>query len=215
MKPDSKRSSQAEIGGLIDNGHAAGRQIGDFSRLGARIKEARVNRGFNLRALAEIVNCSVGTLSKIENGKTNPSLGMLHKIGAALGINIAALFSDRDLGEKIVMRAGSRPVMLTKEADPDRGGIALERLVPYAGAHLLEGTINIIQPGGGIDTELQHEGEELGYVLEGILELTVEGEIYRLGPGDSFYFRSEMRHTYRNPGGSVARVLWVNTPPTF
>jgi transcriptional regulator with XRE-family HTH domain len=215
MKADSKRSPQAEIGKLIDPGPAASGQNGDFSKLGARIKEARVNRGFNLRELAEIVNCSVGMLSKIENGKTNPSLAMLHKIGAALGINIAALFSDRDLGERIVMRAGSRPLMLTKEADPDHGGIALEQLVPYAGAHLLEGTINIIQPGSGIGTELQHEGEELGYVLEGILELTIEGEIYRLGPGDSFYFRSEMRHTYRNPGGSIARVLWVNTPPTF
>jgi transcriptional regulator with XRE-family HTH domain len=200
---------------MIDNGGGAGTaQIDEVFRLGGRIKEARVNKGLNLRELAEIVGCSVSSLSKIENGKTNPSLSMLHNVGAALGINVAALFSDQEPGEKIVTRAGSRPVMLMDEARPGYD-IALERLVPYAGGHLLEGIINIIQPGGGSDTELQHDGEELGYVLEGVLELKVEGEVYRLGPGDSFCFRSEMRHSYRNPGSSVARVLWVNTPPTF
>jgi transcriptional regulator with XRE-family HTH domain len=200
---------------MIDNGGGIGTvQIDDVFQLGGRIKEARVNKGLNLRELAEIVGCSVGALSKIENGKMNPSLSMLHKIGAALGVNIAALFSEQVPSEKIVMRAGSRPVMLMDEARPGYD-IALERLVPYSGGHLLEGIINIIQPGGGSDTELQHDGEELGYVLEGVLELKVEGEVYRLGPGDSFCFRSEMRHSYRNPGSSVARILWVNTPPTF
>jgi transcriptional regulator with XRE-family HTH domain len=183
-------------------------------RLGVRIKEARVRKGLTLRELAELVACSVGALSKIENQKTNPSLSMLHKIGAALGINIAALFADDEPTGGVVMRAGKRPVIPTD--DVRKGdGIALERLVPYAGDHLLEGIINIIQPGGGSGAEVQHEGEEVGYVLDGEFELRVNGATFRLGPGDSFCFRSEQPHSYRNPGRSISRVIWINTPPTF
>lgn len=219
MKKKRKGHGRTEMPSMMTNPDSKGRgadavEADGAFRLGGRIKEARVNKGLNLRELSEVIGCSVGALSKIENGRTNPSLSMLHKIGVALGINIAALFSEEEPGERIVMRAGSRPIMRMNETRPGHD-IALERLVPYVGSHLLEGIINIIQPGGGTDAELQHDGEELGYVLEGVLELCVDGEVYRLGPGDSFCFRSEVRHSYRNPGSSVARILWVNTPPTF
>jgi uncharacterized cupin superfamily protein len=39
--------------------------------------------------------------------------------------------------------------------------------------------------------------------------------VHELGPGDSFAFPSHLAHAYRNPGSKVARVLWINTPPTF
>ena len=51
--------------------------------------------------------------------------------------------------------------------------------------------------------------------LEGEFELTVDGTTYSLKAGDSFFFRSELPHSYRNPGAIEARVLWVNAPPTF
>lgn len=153
-------------------------------------------------------------LSKIENDKTNPSPSMLHKIGATLDVNVAALFADKEPRGKIVMRAGQRPMMMTDEVR--RGnGLSLERLVPYAKDRLPEGIINIIQPDGGSDVDVQHDGEELGYGLDGVFDLKVNGEAYRLGPGDSFCLRSELPHSYRNPGSSVTRVVWVNTPPTF
>jgi mannose-6-phosphate isomerase-like protein (cupin superfamily) len=62
---------------------------------------------------------------------------------------------------------------------------------------------------------LQHEGEECGYVLEGRLELRVGSKKYSLGRGDSFFFPSTVPHTYHNPGKVIARVVWINTPPTF
>ena len=36
-----------------------------------------------------------------------------------------------------------------------------------------------------------------------------------LREGDSFYFASNMKHRWSNPGKQEAWVLWVNTPPTF
>lgn len=91
----------------------------------------------------------------------------------------------------------------------------LERLVPNGKGHLLQGNIHIIVSGGGSMRTMRHEGDEFGYVLKGLLELSIDDTVHALGPGDSFSFPSNLAHTYRNPGLDVTRVIWINTPPTF
>jgi quercetin dioxygenase-like cupin family protein len=73
----------------------------------------------------------------------------------------------------------------------------------------------VIEPGGNTNGVLQHKGEEVGYVVEGQLELTINSEVRLLNAGDSFYFPSNLPHAYRNPGKTRLRVVWINTPPTF
>jgi transcriptional regulator with XRE-family HTH domain len=197
----------------VSNEPEAELAITDKTRIGAKIRHARLLRELSLKELALKVGCSVSTLSKIEGEKANPSLTMLHKIGAALGSNLAELFSgDEEFG--VITKANDRPVIETDQVR--RGtGILLERLVPYSSGYLLQGNVHIIEPGGGSEDGLKHEGEELGYIIEGQLELTVGGQSYVAEAGDSFFFRSNLPHSYRNPGESVTRVVWVNTPPTF
>ncbi|UHD46418.1 cupin domain-containing protein [Aureimonas altamirensis] len=55
----------------------------------------------------------------------------------------------------------------------------------------------------------------MGLLLEGVIDLHVGDKTYRLEAGDSFAFASEIPHAYNNPGKESARILWVNTPPTF
>ena len=93
--------------------------------------------------------------------------------------------------------------------------IELEALIPGRRGNLLSGYINDIEPGSGSEGVITHEGEEFGYVLDGELELTVDKKKYQLRPGDSFYFRSERPHSYINNRKKLARILWLNTPPTF
>lgn len=90
----------------------------------------------------------------------------------------------------------------------------MERLIPYSREHLLQGNIHLIAPGGGSEP-ISHAGEESGYVLEGEIELVIDGKKMRAKSGDSFHFRSELPHAYRNVGRKPACVLWINTPPTF
>lgn len=91
----------------------------------------------------------------------------------------------------------------------------LERLVVPSPGQLLQGDIHVLEPLARSDEQIHHVGEELGYVLEGELELTLGDQSYSLQAGDSFYFPSTEPHSYRNPGDTVTRILWVNTPPTF
>lgn len=186
----------------------------DEPRIGTRIKHTRLARGLTLKELAGKVGCSVSALSKIENQRANPSITMLHNICGALGYNMATLFADGGDGSSVVTRGKDRPVITTDQLR--RGhGIQLQRLVPYAPGYLLQGNVHLIEPGGYSNEGLQHEGEELGYVIEGVLELNVDGKTYTAEAGDSFFFRSDNPHSYRNPGNTVTRVVWVNTPPTF
>ena len=170
--------------------------------------------GLTLKAVAQVAECSESLLSKLENGHASPSVRMLHRIAGALGVNVASLFAAEDGEGGFVTRADDRPLI---DTDPMRGGrgIRMQRLIPYAGGHLLQGNIHVIEPGGESAGYLEHAGEEVGYVVEGEIELTVADETVILRAGDSFNFRSERPHRYRNPGRAVARVVWINTPPTF
>lgn len=187
------------------------------SKIGHRLKHARLLRGFKLRELADALDCSESFLSKVENDKAQPSLAMLHRIVTALEINIPSLFSDAfqaNTGPVSISRKSSRIGLKTGNHATD-SSIAIERLIVTRRGSLLEANIHVVEAGGHTDGVYAHEGEELGFILEGILELQVADETYSLEEGDSFTFRSDLPHGYRNPGDTTTRVLWVNTPPTF
>jgi transcriptional regulator with XRE-family HTH domain len=184
-------------------------------KIGMRIRHFRLTLGLRLQDLALKVDCSESLLSKIENDRILPSLSMLHRIAAALHTTVGTLCATPgDSLNKVVSRMGERQIVTM---DPLRKGTGtyMERLIPYDPAHLLQANIHVIEAGGGSDGTISHDGEEVGLVLEGQLDLTVADQVYHLGLNDSFSFRSSLPHGYRNPGPGRARVLFVNTPPSF
>ncbi|MEP4377712.1 MAG: cupin domain-containing protein [Alphaproteobacteria bacterium] len=197
----------------MENSTVSADEVGEI-RLGTKLRHARMVRGLLLKDVATKAGCSESLLSKIENGHANPSVQMLHRIANVLGANFNALFASDDLDSGIVARAGERPEIDTDQLRKGRG-IAFERLIPYAPGHLLQGNIHVIAPGGESEGLIDHVGEEVGYVLEGELELFVGDKEFRLSVGDSFHFNSDTPHRYRNPGKVTTRVIWVNSPPTF
>jgi transcriptional regulator with XRE-family HTH domain len=178
------------------------------SGLGVRLRHARLVAGLTLLQLAQKAACSESLISKIERGSATPSLAMLHRLAMALDTNVSALMSEETSSVGPILRQGERPVIKA-------GGIALERLVLPTRGGLLQANIHIVSPGVASDGLIEHVGEELGYVLEGMLELRLGEERYTVGEGDLFTFPSHIPHGYRNVGTSVARILWVNTPATF
>jgi transcriptional regulator with XRE-family HTH domain len=183
-------------------------------RVGLKMKHTRLLKGLTLKQLAELAGCSESVLSRIENGNANPSIKMMHRVALALGMPVSGLFQENLDSSDVVMRQGERPTVGTDQIRRGKGH-KLEALIPSARGNLLSGYINDIEPGGGSEGVIQHEGEEFGYVLDGEIELTVDNRSYQLREGDSFYFRSERPHSYTNNRKTIARVLWVNTPPSF
>lgn len=185
-------------------------------RIGAHLRHARLAKNYSLRQLAEAVGCSESFVSKIENNKVRPSIAMLHSMCSELDINIGTLFSEPQdgTGDVQVLRQGKRRVI---RVDPEWQGkdITLEQVIPQRAAALLQANILEVAPGGYSDGLIEHSGEEFSYMLSGQLELIIGKEMYHLRAGDGVFFRSPLAHGYRNNSDEIARVLWVNTPPSF
>jgi transcriptional regulator with XRE-family HTH domain len=182
--------------------------------LGARLRAERLKKGFTLKSLAERAGCSVSMLSKIENEQASPSLKTLHQITAALDMTIVQLFAESEAAGVSLYRSGERPSVMVRRKK-NQPAIFIERLSPTYPGTMLDANIHTLEPGADSGGDIRHEGEEIGYVLEGAAELCVNGEVIPLVQGDSFYFSSELPHHYRNTFDGTTRILWVNTPPTF
>lgn len=201
--------TQAEVETATTDGEAA------LSALGPRVRHARMVRGMTLKALADAAACSESMLSRIERGQAMPSLATLHRLACALETNVAELTAASAPPRSPVLRAAERPVIRFTGPRGARSGVQLERLIVPMRGQLLQADIHVLEPRAESPEQIAHTGEEMGYVIEGEFELRLGEARYHLSAGDSFYFSSDTPHSYRNPGRTVTRVLWVNTPPTF
>ncbi|MDQ0395460.1 helix-turn-helix domain-containing protein [Labrys monachus] len=189
------------------------REEADAASLGKHLRHLRHLKGLRLKDVAAAIGCSESMLSKVENDRTDPSLHMLHRLAEALGTPVQALFSDTPAQPLTVYRNGERPVLAMERHGSGPPLASFERMIPYAEGRTLNANVHVVPPGGGSNGILRHEGEEVGYVVEGTIELVVDGTSVVIGAGGSFFFQSSLPHSYRNIGTVVARVVWVNSPP--
>jgi transcriptional regulator with XRE-family HTH domain len=178
------------------------------SMLGVRLRHARLVAGLTMMQVAQKSQCSESLISKIEAGQASPSLTMLHRIAVTLATNISTLTTEEAPREGPVLLNGERPVIKV-------GGISLERITLPKRGGFLQANIHIVPPGKSSDGLIEHVGEEVGFVLEGSIELVLGTECHMIQAGDAFHFSSQTPHGYRNTGKVAARIFWVNTPATF
>jgi transcriptional regulator with XRE-family HTH domain len=60
-------------------------------KLGRRIKTMREEKGVSQQELASLCDFEKSNMSRIEAGRTNPTIGTLLKISYALNINVTVL----------------------------------------------------------------------------------------------------------------------------
>lgn len=182
--------------------------------VGKQVRELRKVRGLTLKELSLKSGLSTGLLSQMERGISAPSIRSLQALGRALEVPASWFFHDRHAQpaheRDVIVRRGTG-----RQLSFDEDGFRKELVTPdLSGA--LEALIVTIDPGGSSGVEpYSHSGEEIGYVLEGEIELWVADNHYRLEAGDCFRFASTNMHRFANPGQKEARVLWVITPPFY
>ncbi len=181
-------------------------------QLGEKLRHLRRKSELTLKQLGDLTGCSESMLSKAERGHVVPSLDLLSRVAQQLGTSVAGLFAEAPEQSCFVYKEGERPKLELGTATED-GQTVLERLIPYAKGRQLNANLHVVPPGGGSAGVLSHDGEELGFVIEGYIEITVDNESHLVGPGGSFFFHSELPHRYRNIGSTTARIVWVNSPP--
>jgi len=210
----SRRTSRATAPAPAQGGRAANVTHLAMPAIGRRLRYFRRLKQMTLNDLAEAANCSGSLLSRVENDLVTPSLTTLHRLCNALEISVAALLAETEERSCLVFGPGERPTQGRAEAVEGDGSVA-ESLVPPANSRMLEGFVITLPANRRMCGPFEHEGEEVGYVLEGELQLVVDGETYSVKQGGSFFFRSDLPHSYGAKGRQTCRVLWINTPPTF
>jgi len=178
--------------------------------LGARIRALRIARGETLRTLAAEAGVTESFLSQVERGVAAPSIASVQRIARALGTSIAELFATDDRAGVVVRAADRRRVVY-------QGLGAIDEFLTRATDGKLQVIMSTIEPGGGTGEEAYtHDSdEEVVVVLEGVLDLWVGQEHYRLETGDAVTHSSRVPHRNTNPGPAVARVLFCITPPSY
>jgi len=179
---------------------------GNAGAIGGHLRQLRARRRLSLAQVAHTVGVSVGFLSALERSQMSASVGTLRKLARFYKTNILDFYGSRDATSRQV-RPAERKVL---EAG---AGVRMELLA--WGNTVMEPHLFRVAPDAGSGDAYTHEGEEFIYVLRGDLEIALDGEQYRLKPGDSFYFERATPHRWKNPGRKETWVLWVNTPPTF
>ncbi len=179
-------------------------QVEQTMDVGNRLRELRTERGHSMRALAKLSGLSTNALSMIERGKTSPSVSTLYKLSDALEVPITAFFRTEPPREAIVfLKSNARSrVEFQRGLWEGLGGESfIGRVEPFM--LTLEGGATSGPHG------LVHSGHEFVICLKGQLEYEVEEQRFTLQPGDSLLFASKLRHRWRNPGKTVANVLFV------
>ncbi len=177
--------------------------------LGKRLREERTRRGWTLEALSERCGLSTGFLSQVERGLSTLSIVSLSAICRSLDVPIGDLFSASGPIERTAPR-------VTKGVDQLQIQIGSAPIAyRYLSNQLPDGPIEELLiaefPPGFRQDDSTHEGQELGYVLEGHLALVVNGELHRLDTGDSYRISASEPHGYRTGADDGARVLMAVT----
>jgi len=179
--------------------------------LGRDLRGLRKAQGITLKELALKIGRSVGFLSQIERGISEPSITDLRGIAKAFDVPVSwfFLFDEDDTPEnKFIVRAGARRSLGTRE-----GGIVEELLSPDLGGSF-EMFRSVIEPGARLDETVLRETEEAGYIVSGTLDLWIEDEKFSLTSGDSFRFE-HMPYHWANTGTEPVVIIWVVSPPVY
>jgi transcriptional regulator with XRE-family HTH domain len=183
----------------------------DINELGRELRQLRRRKKLSLRALSRSTGVAVSFLSAVEQGKNNVSVAKLKTILDALGTGLSQFFSRNGQQPKIVYRKAE-----LVEISGHGTGISYREVAGGRQGRALQFIVERYKVGAETGPELlQYNAEEAGVVLKGKLELTVESEVFVLGPGDAYYFDNNRPHRFRNAGRGELLAVSANTPTTF
>lgn len=177
--------------------------------LGLRLKKFRTKRGLSQTELAKLVGVTASTISQVESNLIYPSLPALMKMAEVLSVDITSFFQDqRDLRRRLICTPAE--ALDVRMAGLPEGSISARLLSPVDATLNAEPYVIEIGPKKTLPGHFfSHKGEEVGYMLTGRLQVKVEKAVYTLRAGDVIHLTREMPEQWRNPGPSVARILWV------
>ncbi|ECG8259814.1 helix-turn-helix domain-containing protein [Salmonella bongori] len=159
-----------------------------------RIKQFRRQKKMSLDELARCSGVSKGMLVEIEGCKANPSIALLCKIAAAMGVAVADIVNVASEPRVHLIDRNDIAVLWRGE----KGGSA-KLMAGTSGPDMVELWQWVMHPGEKYASEGHPVGTcELLFVNRGTLMLTVDDSRFIIGEGCSAVARTDMPHAYLN-----------------
>lgn len=180
------------------------------SRLAQRLAALRTERNWSLDELAQATGISRATLSRLERGETSPTASLLGKLCSTYGITMSRLLGELEQQSAKLIPLNTQQVWV----DPETG--FRRRLVSPPARDFRVEMIEGVLPAGAVIVyeEASVRGmEQHMWMLEGVLDYTVDGIEYRLHPGDCLRFHLFGGTRFFCPGPDAARYLVLLCEP--
>ena len=184
--------------------------VPDVTAAVARTLQAlRADRGWSLDQLAARSGVSKGVLVALEQGRSNPNLATLARIGDAFGVPVTQLV---DVGGEPAVRISRPDASRVLWHGPSGGtGTIIGATDPPWAVELWHWEV---MPGETFGGEAHAPAtREMAWVQSGTLTLTVAGESHTVSSGQCARFPGSRPHRYSNEGEQPVRLTMVVVIP--
>ncbi|MBN9562230.1 MAG: helix-turn-helix transcriptional regulator [Alphaproteobacteria bacterium] len=164
-------------------------------RIAARIRGLRVERGLTLDGLARLADVSRAMLSRVERGESSPTAQLLGKICGGLGVTLSVLFAEAETPASPLARRADQPTW------QDPASQYVRRHVSPRGTSSSVDIVEIAFPPGrsvGFDRQHLDGADQHIWVLDGVLEIQLGDEHFRLEQGDCLLTRFDRPIVFSN-----------------
>jgi len=173
------------------------------------LQALRADRGWSLDQLAARSGVSKGVLVALEQGRSNPNLATLARIGDAFGVPVTLLV---DMSGEPAVRISSPGASRVLWRGPAGGtGTIIAATDPPWAVELWRWEV---MPGEAFGGDAHAPAtREMAAVESGSLTLTVAGERHSVGAGQCARFPASRPHRYSNEGKEPVRFTMVVVIP--
>ncbi|SDE61805.1 helix-turn-helix domain-containing protein [Cellulophaga baltica] len=175
--------------------------------IGKRIKEIRKNGSLTISEIATRASVTAGLISRIENGRTIPSLPVLLKIINSLDVKVTDFFSGmpQTNGSNYIVSRSEENTTIEKEDDA----------VGFSYAYIFGKQVNSlgfeavllkVHPNSKRE-KVVTDAFEFKYMLSGECYYIIDNEEVLLKEGDSIFFDGRIPHVPINRSTNMAKML--------
>jgi transcriptional regulator with XRE-family HTH domain len=176
-------------------------------QIAERIRELRRISGLSQEALAEEFHLPLETYQGYESGQADMPVSFLYEIANRFQVELTTILTGKDpkLHTYCIVRK-DRGVRVERRKQYDYQSLAYNFAHKKAEPFLV--SVDPQPEDAPIDFNT-HPGQEFNYVLEGVLQVIINGHPLVLEEGDSLFFDSSAPHGMKALKGKQARFLAV------
>jgi len=172
------------------------------------LRARRSERGWSLTRAAQATGVSKAMLGQIERGESSPTIATLWKIATGFNLPFSVFIAPEAADEAAPrrQRCGYPPADKIMQAVP---------LFPFDPALSFEMLVIELAAGASSQSAAHKAGVvEHVVVINGVLEVQVEGVWQSLAAGEGLRFQADRPHAYRNSGSVPVRFHdLIHYPP--